>query len=118
MMGNDKKTSFTTEEFLNIATTLESSTTISDLLIGASENAGVTYSFYLHFPAIGAVDFNSSGILHPYNFPDTMVEDFKGNIKESGGNLVIEAALVKGHFFGFRTASKNLLSVRRNMKNE
>ena len=109
MMGNDKKTSFTTEEFLNIATTLESSTTISDLLIGASENAGVTYSFYLHFPAIGAVDFNSSGILHPYNFPDTMVEDFKKNIKESGSNLVIEAALVKGHFFWFSDSLKEPL---------
>ena len=99
MMGHDKKTSFTAEEFLQIANAIENSTTINDLLIGASENAGVTYSFYLHFPAIGAVDFNSSGILHPYNFPDTMAEDFKRNIKESGGNLVIEAALVKGHFF-------------------
>lgn len=44
MMGHDKKTSLTAEEFLHIATALESSTIISDLLIGASEKVGVTSS--------------------------------------------------------------------------
>ena len=48
MMGHDKKTSLTAEEFLHIATALESSTTISDLLIGASEKVGVTYSCLLY----------------------------------------------------------------------
>ena len=80
MMGNDKKTSFTTEEFLQIANAIENSTTINDLLIGASENAGVTYSFYLHFPAIGAVDFNNTGIFHHYNFPPILFEEQQQNV--------------------------------------
>ena len=98
MMGHDKKTSLTAEEFLHIASALESSTTISDLLIGASEKVGVTYSFYVHFPAVGAVDFNNTGIFHHYNFPDTMVEDYTRNTGRNGGDPVIDAALEKGSF--------------------
>jgi len=112
MIGNDKKTSFTAEEFLQIATALESSTTISDLLIGASENAGVKYSFYIHFPAIGAVDFNNSGIFHLYNFPDTMAENFKKNIKAARGNLIIEAVLAKGRFLWLSESLNEFLVIK------
>ncbi len=97
MMGHDNKTSFTAEEFMQIATAIESSTTITDLLVGASEKVGVTYSFYVHFPAIGAIDFNNAGILHPYNLPDEIVEDYRKNAKKNG-DPIIEAAFIKGSF--------------------
>jgi len=97
MMGNDKKTLFTAEEFVDVAESFERSTTISELLIGGSESLGVKYSFYVHFPAIGAVDFKNAGIFHLYNFPDKMTEEYTENIKDSG-DPVIDVVLTKGSF--------------------
>jgi len=48
---------FKKNEFLDILEAIETSANITDLFIGTAERAGVTMSAYMHFPAIGSLDF-------------------------------------------------------------
>jgi len=89
MLGNDKKTSLTQYEFMEAVKAIESYTTINSLMTGSSESVGVKYSFYQHFPPIGAFDFNNSGRFHGYNTPDKFVERY--NIENKNDPLIPKA---------------------------
>jgi len=95
MLGNDKKTSLTSKEFMDVVTVFESYTTIRDLLVGASETLGVTCSFYMHFPAVGAFDFTSSAVFYPYNIP-SFIENYYAVHSKYQDDAVIVATLDKG----------------------
>ena len=95
MFGSNKKTSLTPEEYIDIVNVLEGYTTISDLLNGVFKKLGVAHSFYMHFPAVGAFDFTSSGIFYPYNIPDLITNYYSAHSKYDD-DAVIVTTLEKG----------------------
>lgn len=98
MMGNDKKRALTQSELVDAVNSLKAATTINELLLRASETLGVIYSVYIHFPAIGAVDFNNTGVFHHYKVPDEIV-NFYNSTAKSHGDPVCIAAFAKGSPF-------------------
>lgn len=97
MFGNSKKRSLSSEEFLDVANIIESYTTITTLLEGFAKTLGVKFSFYTHYPPVGAFDFNSSGIFYPYNAPYEVACYFEtySNYNEDPVSI---AVLEKGKF--------------------
>lgn len=98
MMGNDEKRALTQSELVDAVNSLKAATTINELLLRASESLGVIYSVYIHFPAIGAVDFNNTGVFHHYKVPDEIV-NFYNSTAKSHGDPVCIAAFAKGSPF-------------------
>lgn len=97
MLGDNKKTSLTTEECLDIFNILESSTTLGGLLVDATKKLGVKHSLYQHFTAVGALDFNNVGKFHPFNIPKE-IEEFYLKDNKYDRDPVIVSAFAKGHF--------------------
>jgi len=98
MMGIDNKRSLTQAEFVEAVQSLKAATTFNELHVSAAETLGVTNSLYIHFPAIGAVDFNISGVFHQYKVPEE-IENFYNKTAKYKGDPVVTAALVKGSAF-------------------
>ncbi len=84
---------FKRDEFLDIAKAIEASTNITDLLIGTAERAGVTMSAYMHFPAIGSLDFGNNGLFHSYHIPEPVAEYYR-NLKKP--DVIIRNGLESG----------------------
>lgn len=97
MLGNQKKTALSPDEVLGIIHKIESATTIDELLTGAAEALGVKHSFYQHFTAVGAFDFNTYGAFYPYNAPEEVVEFYSKNNKYDSDPVIV-AAFAKGRF--------------------
>lgn len=97
MLGNDKKSSLSPDEVLSVIRTLETATTIGDLLNGASKALGVKHSLYQHFTAVGAFDFNTYANFYPYNVPKELI-DFYSKDNKYDRDPVIVAAFAKGKF--------------------
>ena len=97
MLGNDKKKSLTQKEFMTAIKTIESFTTINSLMTGSSESVAVKHSLYVHFPAVGAFDFNNSGRFHGYNAPEEIKAYFKAYTRQKD-DPIINKTLASGNF--------------------
>jgi DNA-binding CsgD family transcriptional regulator len=97
MLGNQKKTALTPDDVLGIINTIESASTIGDLLTGAAKAIGIKVSFYQHFTAVGAFDFNTYGNFHPFNAPEEILEFYSKNNKYDSDPVIV-AAFAKGRF--------------------
>lgn len=98
MFGNNKKTSLTSKEFIDVVKIVESYTTITTLLVGISETLGVKFSFYTHYPAVGSLDFKNSGISHVYNAPSEILNYFKKHTNDNTDDPLTVAVFEKGTF--------------------
>lgn len=97
MFTDEKRTSLSRDEFLETIQTIESFTTINSLMLGSAKTVNVKYSFYQHYPAVGAFDFNKVGNFHGYNTPDYIKEFYRNNRKVAY-DPVFSACLEKGKF--------------------
>lgn len=97
MPGRDNKRALTREQLLTISERIEGYTTITDLLNGTAEQMGVTFSCYMHFPAVGALDFSHSGVFHSFNVPEFIV-DYYSKSSNYFNDPVIEKVLNTGRF--------------------
>ncbi|GGX61528.1 hypothetical protein GCM10011309_09350 [Litorimonas cladophorae] len=95
MLGNEKKTALSPDEVLGVIKTLESATTVGDLLTGAAKALGVKVSLYQHFTAVGAFDFNTYGNFHPYKVPEEILEFYSQDNKYDRDPVIV-AAFAKG----------------------
>ena len=106
MFTDEKRTSLTRDEFLEVIQTIEGYSTINGLMIGAAETLGVKYSFYQHFPAVGAFDFNKVGEFHGYNTPD-YIKAYYRNKHTLDNDPVLSVCLAKGKFCWFSDSVKD-----------
>lgn len=95
MLSENDKKSLTQQEYVDSVNCLKASTTINDLMVSATTILGMTQSLYIHFPAIGAVDFNNSGIFHLYNLQD-QVSNFYDRNNRYIDDPVLVSVLAKG----------------------
>jgi len=82
---------------MDIFDVIESSTTIGELLVDAAKKLGVKHSFYQHFTAVGALDFNTFGKFHSFNAPKEIL-DFYLNDNKYDRDPVIVSVFAKGRF--------------------
>lgn len=97
MFVDSKKRSLSSDEFLTAIQAVEAFSTIDDLMVGSAESVQVKYSYYQHFPAVGALDFNKSGRFHGYNTPDYVKEFYSQQVKIEEDPMMF-ASFSSGHF--------------------
>ncbi|MGJ8562122.1 MAG: LuxR C-terminal-related transcriptional regulator [Alphaproteobacteria bacterium] len=106
MMGNDKKISLSHDEFMDLVATLEASKTIGDLLIDGIDKLGVKHSFYQHYPAVGAVDYNNYAKFYPYNTPKEITDYYLSDNNYNRDPVAI-AAFTTGQFIWLSDSLKD-----------